>query len=44
MRCDVAVLVVCKHIYEVIRPLSDVLEDLCFLFILFARLMTRKEF
>ena len=36
MYCGVAVLVVCKHMYDVIRPLLDVLEDLLFLFILLA--------
>ena len=37
MCCGVAVLVVCKHMYDVIRRLSDVLEDLFFFYILFAR-------
>ena len=30
MCCGVAVLVVCKHMYDVIRPLLDALEDLFF--------------
>ena len=45
MCCGVAVLVVCKHMYDVIRPLSDVLEDFFFIYIYIycLHVMTTKD-